>query len=141
MPGSKSTDEYIHVVAAIVWHPVEYQTLLISRRLKGKHLQHLWELPGGKKEAGESRQRALARELKEEIDISPIDSKAFMQVKHQYNDRNILLDVWTVSTFSGKAKGLEGQEIRWVSINNLAEFKFPDADKPILNAIKNSAIA
>ena len=139
--GEKTKASFIHVVAAIIWHPSKLNTLLISERQKGKHLQHHWELPGGKLDFGESREQALKRELQEELNIRVVESKPFMQVKHCYTDRNILLDVWLVTAFSGEAEGREGQKICWASIGELDDFRFPEADIPVLQAIKNSAIA
>ncbi len=129
------------MVAAIIWHPGQPGTFLIAQRQQGKHLELLWEFPGGKKEPGESRERALQRELSEEISIRVIDSSPFMQIKHEYADRFILLDVWQVSVFDGNAAGSEGQEIRWITIDEIKNYSFPDADIPVLEAIKNSAKA
>lgn len=129
------------MVAAIIWHPRQVGSFLISQRQQGKHLEHFWELPGGKKEPGETRARALQRELSEEVNIRVIDTSPFMQVKHEYRDRSILLDVWQVSSFDGNATGSEGQEIRWITIDELNNYRFPDADIPVLEAIKNSAKA
>lgn len=131
----------IHVVAAIIWHPQQANTFLISRRPAGKHLQHYWELPGGKKEPDESREQALRRELTEEVNIQILDTSPFMQVSHEYSDRSIFLDVWLVSSFEGNVTGAEGQEIRWVTINELTSYQFPDADLPVLEAIANSVKA
>ena len=91
-------------------------------------------------EANETRLQALSRELKEELGITPIDSKAFMQVKHQYDDRNVLLDVWMVNSFSGEVSGCESQEICWMSLDDLDAYRFPEADIPVFNAITNNAI-
>ena len=137
----ESASDFTHVVAAIIWHPSQPHRLLISQRQKGKHLQHHWELPGGKLDKDESREQALHRELLEELNILPIESKPFMQVRHCYSDRNILLDVWVVTSFRGEAKGCEGQEIRWISVDDLDNFQFPEADIPILDAIRNNVTA
>ena len=132
------SSEYIHVVAAIIWLPGSNDRLLISQRQKGKHLQDYWELPGGKIESGESRRQALDRELSEEINIVPLKASSFKQVSHKYQDRNILLDVWEVTSFKGEVKPREGQEVRWVAIDQLTEYQFPAADIPILEAIVNN---
>jgi len=137
----KAKTDFIHVVAAIIWHPSKLNTILISQRQKGKHLQHYWELPGGKLDSGESREQALNRELLEELNIEVLESKPFMEVKHCYSDRKILLDVWQVTAYSGEAEGCEGQKICWASIDELNDYHFPEADIPILQAIKNSVIA
>lgn len=131
----------IHVMAAIIWHPDQTDILLIARRQRGKHLQCYWELPGGKKTIGESEEQALQRELLEEIDIQAVSMAPFMQVTHAYCDRSILLDVWQISDFKGKVVGKEGQTIRWVATDELNCYRFPDANKPILHAIKNNAKA
>ncbi len=141
MGESNSADEFIHVVAAIIWHPLELDNILISRRKRGTHLENYWELPGGKLETGEFRLEGLRRELGEELNIVVNQAKPFKQVAHQYSDRNILLDVWTVSGFSGELHGRENQEICWISINDIDNYRFPDADAPIFEAIKNNARA
>ena len=43
--------------------------VLIAQRPQGKQLAGLWEFPGGKVEPGERPERALIRELKEELGI------------------------------------------------------------------------
>ena len=112
---SLASNNYIHVVAAIIWMPDNSNRFLISERQKGKHLQGYWELPGGKLETGESRLHALHRELIEEINIVPVEISEFMQIGHQYEDRNILLDVWQVFSFEGQLRALEDQKIKWVA--------------------------
>ena len=140
MTGSVNSDpgDYTHVVAAIIWQSEKRDSLLISKRQKGKHLENHWELPGGKIESGESCQHALYRELREEIDIIPVKARWFERVYHEYPNRNILLEVWEVTRFKGDVVAREGQELMWVAVDQLAEFKFPAADIPILQAIKNN---
>ena len=131
---------YIHVVAALIWQPQSSDSFLISRRPKGKHLENYWEFPGGKLEAHETRLQALQRELIEEVNIMPLEASPYQQVRHSYEDRNILLDVWEVKSFKGILSALEGQEISWVAINELDQFQFPDADVAVLDTIVNNAL-
>ena len=135
MEQFEQKSQIIHVVAAVIWHSTNADTFLISRRQQGKHLEHLWELPGGKKKPEESAVEALARELLEEVNVDDIDAAPFMQVTHHYPDRSILLDVWEVRDYSGEVYGREGQAIRWVPFDKINEYQFPDADKPVLEAI------
>lgn len=132
---------FYHVVAAIVWEPGKDNSFLISKRQEGKHLEGFWELPGGKLESGESRLAGLQRELEEEINIRCTNARPFRQVRHRYNDRSVLLDVWEVMKFEGAVKALEGQQVRWISVENMGKYKFPQADQPIIESIASNAIA
>lgn len=129
-------DDYIHVVAAVIWKQDSLRQFLIARRQAGKHLEYYWELPGGKVEAGESPRQALQRELAEEINIRAILATQFMQVYHRYPGRNILLDTWIVDDYEGDVAPREGQALTWVDCDQMSAYRFPDADLPILEALK-----
>jgi 8-oxo-dGTP diphosphatase len=110
--------------------------VLISLRHDKAHQGGLWEFPGGKVESGESVEEALARELKEELGISVLEFTPLIKVEHQYVDLKVLLDVWLVTLFSGKPVGCEGQDIRLVNPENLADYSFPVANAPIIVAAR-----
>ena len=80
----------------------------------------------------------MRRELREEIGIIASTAEPYMQVHHSYPDRKILLDVWELIEFSGVARACEQQEITWIDIDQIGQFRFPAADIPILDAIRNS---
>ena len=127
----------IHVVAAVIVH-ADRQSIFISRRADHLHQGGLWEFPGGKVEAGESAEFALARELFEELDIAVQAARPFMQVEHDYSDKQVLLDIWQVDSFTGTARGKEGQQCRWVGLQELHNdqlFEFPAANQPILQRL------
>ncbi len=137
-----SIDEvYIHVVAAIIWKHNKRQQFLITQRQKGKHLEYYWEFPGGKLEAGESPLQALKRELDEEINIALTRASAYMQLYYRYPDQNILLDTWVVEDYQGEIKPMENQAIHWVDVGQTDLYRFPPADVPVIEAIKNNAKA
>jgi 8-oxo-dGTP diphosphatase len=129
-------DDYIHVVAAVIWKRNSGQHFLIARRQQGKHLAYYWELPGGKVEADESPRQALDRELVEEINIEPVSATQFMQVYHRYPERNILLDTWIVDDYQGEVVAREQQTLAWIDCDQISAYQFPDADLPILDALK-----
>ena len=110
--------------------------ILISLRHDDAHQGGLWEFPGGKVEAGETVEQALTRELKEELGISVLESAPLIKVEHQYADLKVLLDVWLVTLFSGRPVGREGQEIKWLSPEKLADYSFPEANAPIVVAAR-----
>lgn len=127
----------IHVVAAVIYGNSDQ--ILIARRPDHLHQGGLWEFPGGKVEAGEGAYDGLVRELSEELGIKVTAANPFMQVSHDYTDKQVLLDIWQVTAFEGQARGVEGQECRWVALgellNDASAYQFPDANKPILQKL------
>jgi len=91
-----------------------------------------WEFPGGKRAAGEPRREALARELAEELGIQLIGAEPFMTLAHDYGDRQVALDVWSVSAYTGEPRGLEGQELAWHTPARLGEIDLLPADAGIV---------
>lgn len=124
----------VHVAAAVIL--AEDGRVLIARRPDDKHQGGLWEFPGGKVEAGEEVVIALARELEEELGIRPTAARPLIQVRHDYPDKQVLLDVWKVSAFSGEAHGAEGQPLAWVTQRELLDYEFPAANQPIIAAAR-----
>ncbi|MCU1721064.1 Nudix family hydrolase [Pseudomonas sp. 5P_5.1_Bac1] len=124
----------IHVAAAVI-RGADGQ-ILIARRDKTQHQGGLWEFPGGKVEDGETLDAALARELREELGIEVTAARPLIKIKHDYPDKQILLDVWDVSGFTGEPHGAEGQPLAWVSPKDLAQYEFPEANRPIVAAAR-----
>ena len=108
--------------------------VLIALRPKTVHQGGLWEFSGGKVEQGETVQQALVRELQEELNITVQASQPLIKIQHHYDDFKVLLDVWTVTQFTGQAQGLEGQPIKWVKCHELIQYPFPEANKAIVTA-------
>ncbi|MDH5396099.1 MAG: Nudix family hydrolase [Gammaproteobacteria bacterium] len=108
---------------------------LIARRHADSHQGGLWEFPGGKIEKGESVLQALKRELDEETGLQLISASPLIRIHHDYGDKLVLLDVWNIDEYSGFASGKEGQEIRWIKLNEFELYQFPVANIPIIMAI------
>jgi 8-oxo-dGTP diphosphatase len=124
----------IHVAAAVIVN--NQGEVLISLRPDHVHQGGLWEFPGGKLEPGEDIQHALARELREELDITVKKARPLIRIPYDYQDKAVLLDVWRVSEFLGEPHGHEGQPIRWVAPELLTTFQFPAANEPIVLAAR-----
>lgn len=123
----------IDVVVALIRDPSG--RILVSRRKPGSHMAGFWEFPGGKRAPGETPRDALARELDEELGISVLAAEPFMSLAHEYPDRDVALDVWTVSAFDGEPRPLEGQQLEWVAPDSLCEIELLPADVPIVERL------
>lgn len=135
MPNTEpdTATNWLHVVAAAILDPAG--RVLLSHRHAGQHQGERWEFPGGKREPGESREQALARELDEELGIGMTAARPLIQIRHRYPDQAVLLDCWLVEGYTGIPTGREGQQTRWVPIAALPGYRFPAANRPILTAL------
>jgi 8-oxo-dGTP diphosphatase len=124
----------VHVAAAVIRDGSG--KILIARRADTQHQGGLWEFPGGKVEADESVETALARELLEELGIVVNAARPLIKVRHDYPDKQVLLDVWEVSAFTGEPHGAEGQPLEWVAPRDLLNYEFPAANQPIVAAAR-----
>lgn len=111
--------------------------ILITRRAQDSHQGGLWEFPGGKVEPGEGVALALGRELREELGLEVGRITPLLQVRHDYGDKQVLLDVHVVWEFGGEAAGLEGQPLAWIELGALQDYSFPAANLPIVKAIES----
>lgn len=123
----------IHVAAGVI--PDGQGRVLLALRPLHKHQGGLWEFPGGKVEAGESVEEALARELLEELGLRVLACEPFLLTEHDYGDKQVCLDVWMVTAYSGEAQGREGQQLAWVPVAELPARRFPAANLPIVEAL------
>ena len=122
----------VEVVAGII---LKENKVFIALRLADQHQGGFWEFPGGKVESGEPLELALKRELQEEVGITPLSCQHFETLEHDYGDKQVRLHFYKVDDFSGTASGVEGQEVAWVSLAKLANFQFPQANKPIVERL------
>lgn len=124
----------IDVVAAIIFDAQRKQVLLALRKPE-QHQGDRWEFPGGKMEEGETQADALARELHEEIDLRVVNSVHRRTLVHQYSDKQVRLHFWDVTEFTGTPRGVEGQQLQWVGIAQLAGLRFPDANQVVVDEL------
>jgi 8-oxo-dGTP diphosphatase len=123
----------VHVAVGVIVDA--NKRILIARRPDEVHQGGLWEFPGGKVETSETVEQALARELHEELGIAVGECQPLLKISHDYGDKQVLLDVWLVESFTGTAVGREGQPLQWVAASALEQFSFPAANVPIAEAL------
>ena len=117
------------VVAALIWDADKF---LICQRPAHKARGLLWEFVGGKVEPGETKEEALIRECREELDITLSVGDVFMEVDHVYPDITVHLVLFNAAIASGTPKMLEHKDIRWIHPRQIPEFDFCPADVEIL---------
>ena len=113
--------------------------ILIARRPKNKPHPLLWEFPGGKIEDGETPEKTIARELREELNIDPCESclQPFSFVSHSYEKYNILMVLYICRQWDGFAKACEGQTLKWVFPNKLEDYELVAADIPLAKELRD----
>ena len=96
-----------------------------------------WEFPGGKRREGEGRETALARELAEELGIEILRAQPLLDLVHDYPERSVHLDVWSILCYEGEPEPREGQVIDWVDVDALDELGLLPADEPIVVKLRD----
>jgi 8-oxo-dGTP diphosphatase len=124
-----SSPEALLVTAALIEKEGRY---LVAQRPPGDWMEGHWEFPGGKVEPGEDPRRGLAREVREElgieVDVGDIEEVLF----HQYPGRAVVLLFFKCLLLDGAPNGLEGQDLRWASPDEMSKMPFLPADVPLI---------
>ena len=129
--------DLVEVVAALVQD--EKGRYLITQRRKGSHLAGLWEFPGGKREADESLEEALGRELTEELSARFAVGQRVETVRWEYPERTIVIHFYRCRLESGTIEPREDQAMAWVAPERLSDFDFPPADRDLIARLRVGA--
>lgn len=120
----------IHVVAAVIWRE-DGRYLAVERPDHGPWAGW-WEFPGGKVEPGEEREVALARELLEELNITPVSFEFWREKRHSYRRMDVNLYFYHVFEYVGKLVPREGQVMTWLDPAHPGSRVFLPADVEIV---------
>lgn len=123
----------VHVAVGVV---LVNEDVFLTKRALNVHQGGKWEFPGGKVEKSESVAEALYRELQEEIAIDILSCFPLTTIEHDYGDKQVKLEVFVIDNFQGEPCAQEGQEEAWFHINELDQLDFPEANKSIVEALK-----
>jgi 8-oxo-dGTP diphosphatase len=122
------------VVAALVID--DEGRVLITRRRPDQPLPDQWEFPGGKIEPGESPQRALARELAEEIGARVVVGTIWDVLHHEYPAYEVLMLVFPCRLVAGdEPRALEVADLAWVRPADLHRYDILPADRPLIERL------
>ncbi|GJM00755.1 MAG: NTP pyrophosphohydrolase [Methyloligella sp.] len=113
--------------------------VLLAERPKGRSMEGLWEFPGGKIEEGETPEKALIRELNEELGIDTSENclAPFTFASHSYEEFHLLMPLYICRKWKGHIMGKENQNLKWVKPNKLTDYPMPPADVPLVAMLRD----
>ena len=120
------------VVAALIWDGDKF---MICQRPAHKARGLLWEFVGGKVEPGETHERALIRECREELAVTVSVDGVFMDVIHEYPDLLVHLTLFNAAITEGSPQKIEHNDIRWITVDEIPNYPFCPADDEILERL------
>jgi len=112
--------------------------LLITQRHAGAHLGGLWEFPGGKREAHETFEECLARELREELGIEVEVGELLESLTHTYPEKTVMLKFFRCRWKQNEPRAIDCLDLKWVTAAELRDYEFPAADARLLQMLQGS---
>ncbi|MBZ0159417.1 (deoxy)nucleoside triphosphate pyrophosphohydrolase [Candidatus Methylomirabilis sp.] len=109
--------------------------ILIAQRLNNAHLGGLWEFPGGKRQANESFETCLKREVMEELGLTIAVHEQVSSAEHHDAELQIQLRFYRCTVLAGEPHPLGCEAFRWVTPTEISAYSFPPADLPLVQQI------
>ena len=124
----------LNVVAAII---KKDKQILATKRGYGEFV-NMWEFPGGKIEKSETREEALIREIREELDCTIKPTKFALDLEYQYPNFYLKMSCFEAVITEGTPKLLEHNDARWLSKDELDSVEWIPADLQIIDYLKRT---
>lgn len=124
----------IKVVAAIIQKENKF---LATKRGYGEFI-NMWEFPGGKIESGETKEQALVREIKEELNIEINVDKFAIDIEYQYPNFYLFMSCFMCSIKEGSIELLEHNDGKWITKEELNTLNWLPADIDAVNYLKEN---
>ena len=126
----------IEVVAAII---KKDDAILATQRGYGD-LKGGWEFPGGKLEPGETREEALAREIREELAADIQIDQFLTTVDYQYDSFHLIMHCFVAHFCEGDYTLLEHSAARWLTAETLDDVEWLPADTAVVEEIRKNVL-
>lgn len=134
--SSVTTHASVEVAAGLIFRTGK---LLITQRHPQDHLGGLWEFPGGKREAGETFEQCLRRELREELGVDVAVGELVETITHSYPEKTVHLRFFRCGLLNHEPQAIGCQAVVWIGSEELARYDFPAADARLLENLRNRA--
>lgn len=126
----------INVVAAVIHTTQNNQPMIFATQRGYGELKGGWEFPGGKVEEGESKEEALKREIREELDTE-IQVESFIEtVEYGYPTFHLSMDVFWCSVISGELTLKEHEAAKWLTKEELYSVQWLPADISLIKTLE-----
>ncbi len=135
--AAETNSQLIEVSAALIFRGGK---LLITQRHAKAHLGGRWEFPGGKREAGESFEQCLVREIREELGVEIAVGELFEEISHTYPEKSVHLKFFICKLISGEPQPLDCAAVKWIEKSGLDAHEFPAADARLLEKLKQAPV-
>jgi len=131
IPAPKKRNyQKIEAVIGIIWKKGK---VLIQKRPSPGLLADLWEFPGGKRMADETLEKALDREIKEELSAEVAEKKFLTKVHHAYTQFQVALHAYECRLKNGPRLN---KRHRWVTLRAIRRYPFPSGSAKIINFLE-----
>lgn len=126
----------IKVVAAVICDSLQAKTRIFATARGYGEFKGQWEFPGGKIEPGETPQKALAREIKEELATAIKVGELIDTIEYDYPEFHLSMDCFWCEVVEGDLVLLEAQEARWLTKDELDSVEWLPADMGLVERIR-----
>lgn len=126
----------VKVVAAVICDSLQEKKKIFATARGYGEFRGQWEFPGGKVEPGETPQRALAREIREELDVQIRVGELIEVVEYDYPAFHLSMDCFWCEITGGELKLLEAEAARWLTRDALDDVQWLPADRLLLESLR-----
>lgn len=130
----------IRVVAAVIQRKHNGSKQIFATQRGYGEFKGGWEFPGGKIEVGETPQKALIREIKEELDADIIVGDLIDTIEYDYPDFHLSMGCYWCSVIRGDLVLKEHEAARWLGKDKLMDVEWLPADIEVVRKIKTTVI-